>query len=813
MANCNDYISADDLKTGKQAILHIEHVAKSRDAAGKPALEVTDIIRGESVTNHTLDGLFSNIGFKPVNGSFEKGGTLTNRWDVLLYENNGSFYQWLGVLPKVVSAGSSPFNSNGDLITGWVDQTDLTLRSQITNPEGAILYPELHMARWRDEGDIRAWGAKVDGITDDSDALIAALNSGRSKLVIPAGRCIITKHIDIPQGVSLVGSGVDYWDTYRPAPDRLLKSWSKGTHLVFTGSGAKNKTFDNISNERPVKMVNGVYCKFTSFTNDDSVGTVPATPRAMSVAVSVTRASQIRNLRIMVSKNGIDGYNDANSTTLGDDWDIGLHVYDSSDTVIDNVQVVGYWRVKGVLLTENDGSLSMKGNPERTHFNNFYVQSGIAIRNSPQIDLISNTSNSVTFKHVPSMRITAGNQFKIAGKAEFYTFTGSSFDGANITLTGITPAITGSISVIRFPTIGNNFSGTVFENTIATTLDHTSGLPSETFGLPPSFALEVDGFPVRNIRFDKFKAQTTFDKGNTLWGDCRDIKITSSEFENGRMIAYNMSQSQGYTGNIRFFACDLQNSVDTTSFTPRDAFVDNRQIKTDFTDGSFILKNWRATNTRLQWSTGQDALTLREKSTENSVGGIYGYTLDGTRWLNVDGPSKDIILQVKNGSIIDTEDNTAVLKWYGTSGNVSFKGIVAPIVDNTKSIGSASYRWAQIYAASGTINTSDETLKTREDISQAERNAAQEIKANIWKFKFNNVIDEKGYNKARLHFGVGAQTVGKIMRSHGLDPENYAFWCYDEWDEEWVDGVLLSPSGSRYGIRYDELAMFILMSI
>ncbi|AGF89335.1 tail fiber [Salmonella phage FSL SP-062] len=139
MANCNDYISADDLKTGKQAILHIEHVAKSRDAAGNSALEVTDTIRGESVTNKTLDGLFSDIGFKPVSGSFEGGGTINHRWETLLYESESSYYQWMGPLPKIVPSGSTPTTTGGISPTTWVNQTDLTLRSQLAAPDGYLL--------------------------------------------------------------------------------------------------------------------------------------------------------------------------------------------------------------------------------------------------------------------------------------------------------------------------------------------------------------------------------------------------------------------------------------------------------------------------------------------------------------------------------------------------------------------------------------------------------------------------------------------------------------------------------------------------
>lgn len=139
MANCNDYISADDLKTGKQAILHIEHVAKSRDANGRAALEVTDTIRGESVTNPTLDGFFSSVGFKPADGSFEDGGTINHRWEVLLYESEGSYYQWMGVLPKVVPPGSTPATTGGIDATHWINQTDLTLRSDLSKENGALL--------------------------------------------------------------------------------------------------------------------------------------------------------------------------------------------------------------------------------------------------------------------------------------------------------------------------------------------------------------------------------------------------------------------------------------------------------------------------------------------------------------------------------------------------------------------------------------------------------------------------------------------------------------------------------------------------
>lgn len=771
--------------------------------------------------------------------SFEDGATLTLPNQTLRYEANGEYYRWDGEFPKIVPAGSTP-DSTGEVKLGaWVSVGDGVLRSQLTDPDGAEKFPDIQMSRWRDEGDVRGWGVKVDGETDDSDALIAAINSGRSKLRIPAGRCILSKTIAVPFGVTLEGSGIDYWDTYRPAPDRLLKSWSKGTHLVFIGTGAKDKTFENISNERPIKSVNGVDCKFTSFTNEDAVGTTPATLKLFSVAVTTTHTSQLKNLRIMLSNNGIDGYNDFSSSSLGDNWDIGLHVYDSSEAVIENVQVCGYWRVAGTLLTENDGSFVMRGNPERTRFNRFFTQGirGLLIRNSPQIDVVSNTSNTVTFKQRPSLRLTATNAFRISGSATLYSFTGSTSDGENITLTGITPALPASLGVIRFPNIGNNFSGTVFENTVAASFEHSSGQSSDLLGLPVAFALEIDGYPMRNLRFDKFKAQTTFDKGNTLFGDCRDTKIVSSEFENGIMVAYSLAETQGYTGNLRLFASDIQASTDTTGFTPRDAFLDNRQIKTEFTDGSFILKNWRETNTRVQFSNGNDAIVLREGASEASPGGYYFYTKDGLRWITMNGVTKGLDFSASNGSIKFNGDNSPVMTWFGESGNVSFKGIVAPMVDNSKSNGSASFRWAQVYAATGTINTSDGRHKTDiTEIEESERRVAQKLKGMMRRFRFTDAVDDKG-SQARWHFGVIAQEVQQAFADEGLDAHEYGLFCHDTWETEYVPTMVTKTvidddtgiesevmydtgerkvhieGGDRYGIRYEELLCFIIAAI
>lgn len=174
---------------------------------------------------------------------------------------------------------------------------------------------------------------------------------------------------------------------------------------------------------------------------------------------------------------------------------------------------------------------------------------------------------------------------------------------------------------------------------------------------------------------------------------------------------------------------------------------------------------------------------------------------------------------------------SALAARFSTSAS-AFYSDIRPSVDNGYSSGQGSFRWSVVYAATGTINTSDERDKTFEEVVEAERAAALEISRAIRKYQFNDALAEKGAAGARWHFGVAAQQVGLIMESHGLDPHRYAFYCHDEWDalpeiwNEWdasydKEGNLLSEggrclaqeareAGDRYGIRYDELHSFIV---
>jgi hypothetical protein len=159
----------------------------------------------------------------------------------------------------------------------------------------------------------------------------------------------------------------------------------------------------------------------------------------------------------------------------------------------------------------------------------------------------------------------------------------------------------------------------------------------------------------------------------------------------------------------------------------------------------------------------------------------------------------------------------------GISGAAGYRhstGVFTPPADNSQTLGSASLRWSTVYAGTGSINTSDERLKQQiKDLDTAELVVAKAIKGMVKKFKFNDAVAEKG-DKARIHVGVIAQEVREAFIAEGLDPTQYALFCYDEWDEikeeTDEDGTVLvpaRPAGSRFGIRYDELLAFIIAAI
>ncbi|KUQ27968.1 glycosyl hydrolase family 28-related protein [Enterobacter hormaechei] len=183
--------------------------------------------------HYTIEGLrwlaqqaIAAFGWIPV-GTFQDGATLTLPNQILKDETDGEYYRWDGALPKMVPSGSTPSSSGGTGVGAWVSVGDAALRSMLAsgadgNGDAMITVKQPlpgSVARTQhnlnaDYVNVKDWGAKGDGVTDDTAAINAACSSlaGASlitnfrRLYFPHGTYIYNgSGIVLPNGSSLIG--------------------------------------------------------------------------------------------------------------------------------------------------------------------------------------------------------------------------------------------------------------------------------------------------------------------------------------------------------------------------------------------------------------------------------------------------------------------------------------------------------------------------------------------------------------------------------------------------------------------------------
>ncbi|EJG2628414.1 hypothetical protein LZD42_000129 [Escherichia coli] len=708
----------------------------------------------------------------------------------------------------------------------------------------------------------------VDSLSQSIDwaAWQAAINTG--KVIYGTDNAyVITDTLTPVSGGGIIGLGVGKWVsgyTATFAPDITT-----GTTFLMYGVGNKKYTVDCVSN---MDVSGGVVSNPSSedpytttapassydlldFTNGDANGATRATLKPFSAAILMPETGCVRleNFRIVPYFNGLDGYKDIANTGLGDEWDVGIWSRASFGNEYRNLQVVGYWRKTALLKTNIpvSGTLAAQGEDENYYHCRFQGFKGVSIRAHDVFRITAVTSSTIEIPWSASHTFETSRVLRSGGRN--FTYSGLSVSGDKLVFTGVSNASEATVgSTIRRNDIDNfGMAGTQFFDCYITSLYHhthllaTSQYLSQPFSRP-SECMEVSGEPVRGVQVHAGTIQGWDDVLIHLH-DCGNMNFYSTYFEsqpayvtiNGgnaigygaRMIASRQSTSSlpyaaGNTRVLRMVGCSEGNGVDWGPvfnnytggrynsgdgvFNPRDAFIDHKSLPEQ---------------------SGGESRLVSQKGNARVVCGVGKTVLLGPT-------SGDCNLQSNTGSLnIRSGIRVRIGHADGTDWWLADANKIAPVDDNVKAIGQPSNRCSVIYAGTGSINTSDETLKTRYDILNAERNAAIEIKSVIYKFKFNDSINHKGIESSRYHFGVGAQTVGDILRKHGLNPEQYAFWCYDEWPDVWDeeviteestdpdtgekiysqyktgDMILVKKAGGRYGIRYDELAMFILMSM
>ena len=88
---------------------------------------------------------------------------------------------------------------------------------------------------------------------------------------------------------------------------------------------------------------------------------------------------------------------------------------------------------------------------------------------------------------------------------------------------------------------------------------------------------------------------------------------------------------------------------------------------------------------------------------------------------------------------------------------------------------------------------------------------------NLVQFKYNDAVDIKGKDKARLHTGYVVQQIDDACKSHNVDISEYGLYCHEEYPErteevevEQKDGTIkketrvIEEASEHYSLRYTE---------
>jgi len=222
-------------------------------------------------------------------------------------------------------------------------------------------------------------------------------------------------------------------------------------------------------------------------------------------------------------------------------------------------------------------------------------------------------------------------------------------------------------------------------------------------------------------------------------------------------------------------------------------------------DGPFVFRNYNTermridssgnvlvgttTTTNLIGGTGNDGVILAPNHIEaardggaplflnrtTSNGDIVSFRQNGTdvgaigigSSLYIDGGASQAGLQFRASDIVPRDNGS--------------------LIDNGVDLGDALYRFDDVFATNGTIQTSD--FNEKQDIASltaTEMLVAKRISALFKTFRWKDSVAEKG-DSARTHTGIIAQDVQASFTAEGLDAGDYALFISDTWWEHDVD--------------------------
>lgn len=713
--------------------------------------------------NYLAQQVMNAFGYITLTGvDFDTGANVSTPNELLFNPADNSYYKWTGSYssgPKIVPEDSTPQSAGGIGPGKWLNVGDAALRSELALPGGAGIIGGVSKP-------ITFWPEAVgDGVTDSTEAFSAAESSSFNDIYLPEGNFKVD---DIALNKRYWGPGV----ISRSGIGSVTRTGIGLNDISFTGAysgiaanSLKVKILTTGAQDTLAWSADGgatwvtthlVYNSSTDSYDELPINAGP-TPYLLVVGVSVAFAS-------------ITGH------TVGDTWTV---------TLIRNPKAI-----------QSDGGFYQNGKMSFSLFGVRQISMGedaFGAGKSVGSSNIGMGYKSLYANDRGYANISIGGETLKSNKSGFFNIgVGDLALGENTTGQGSV-----SVGVYSFGAniTGNNNTG------LGTDAGRYNESGSDNIAVGPQ-SLYQNKAGIENVGIGK-------------WA----LRGGSESLSTGTSVQYctsvgSKSQYKGVANNNTSIGFETLYNV-----TGTDNFAGGFDAGFTVTAGNFNVFLGSKSGAAIdQYPTATNCVLLGDntKSSGNNAVAIGS---------GVAAPA--------NAIVIGNAQHTQLF----------IRGNLLPQADGTQNIGKPDARFNTVYATVGAINTSNEEMKTELlNIEKAEKAAALAIKASIRKFKMLDAVELKGMDGARWHFGVGAQTVGNIMREHGLDPAEYGFWCYDKWDDKFEpvyasrftgkyslmpDGTnkevyerydtgkvkLVKYAGETYGIRYDELSMFILSCI
>jgi len=401
-----------------------------------------------------------------------------------------------------------------------------------------------------------------------------------------------------------------------------------------------------------------------------------------------------------------------------------------------------------------------------------------------------------------------GTQFEIIGKSDF-----ASLNAAVNTFAG-NVTVNGALSVADGAALQESVNVRQLQNNGAITLTSVSGTNTITATVSPVPAAYASG---QIFVFEPAANNTGASTINISSLGAKDIYLNNAAIGadvlvSGQpvVIRYNGTQFE-IIGKSDFASLNAAVNTFAGNVTVNGALSVEGNTTIGNAAGDTITYNCETAtvNTSLSFNSGQ--FLIASGGDISTTGGLTVASASTSATVNLGNSGGSFYSQV-----IQDAATTGKLRYnsYAASGSahghrweINGTGVIEinsggdfyPVTDNAEELGKSGNRWSVVYAATGTINTSDMRLKTENGVVLGldfiNKLNPISYKWRIGRNRLKNgiVVPEPG---KRRHWGFSAQQVKETLDSLGLD-----FGCWTVADD------------GQQGLRYDQFIAPIVKSL